>query len=140
MSTLNIDDILTKFTSIEEISAFCHTLHKQNANLLKKNKELEDKVKELVAIKPINSGNLLTLNVNTSANDAKNIAQLQLQVLKNKSLSEELSMEDAKKLEIYNKVIQSSEEKNKNAIPTDATVLSDSDLINQLENLNESTK
>ena len=137
---MNIDQLVKDFKTFEELKAFCDSQFKQILIMTKKIKELEEKNKQLsnsskeinnLALvetqhtPPINKINLLM------EDDAKTIAQVQLRMLREQAFDRELTLEEVKKLDIFNKVLNVKEEKDK---PIDVSVkkLSNEELLKQI--------
>ena len=106
---MSIDKLLTQFKTPEEKDAFIQAQIKTLNQIQKKNKELED---EVVKLKKDNNRALIV-----KTNDAdmlavgsseEEIARIELNKLKVKSMDvDPLTLEDAKKVEIYAKILNS---------------------------------
>lgn len=137
---MDINQLVKDFKTFEELKAFCESQMKQILIMAKKIKDLEEKNKQLS--KPSNEINNLAL-VPASSNlptnrpnlmledDAKTIAQVQLRMLRDEAFNRELTLEEVKKLDIFNKVLNVKEEKDK---PIDVSVkkLSNEELLKQI--------
>lgn len=134
---MDITKLTEEFETIEEMKAFAASQFKQILNLSKKVKELEEErshLKKLLQdgvpmIAPINSiqqsspqSNLLITD------DAKTIAQVQLKMLKDIAFDREFTLEETKKLEIFNKVLNTNQEKPE-TFKANAKELNEQDLL-----------
>lgn len=117
---MNIDQLVEQYKTVEELKIFVGSQFKQIMALTKKLKELEDKNEELQkkanrpqnleAVAQINeTGNLITPDLKV-LNDAKTIAQVQIRKLKEEAFSRELTLEETKKLDIFNKILTEKQE------------------------------
>ena len=130
--------MLTKdFKNFEELKAFCESQLKQILIMSKKIKDLEEKNKELsksskeinnLALVPNESKDLAPRINLALESDAKTIAQVQLRMLLDQALDRELTLEEVKKLDIFNKVLNVKEDKDA-PIPATAKTLSDDELL-----------
>lgn len=142
---MNIDQLVEQFKTMEELKLFAESQFKQILQMTKKIKELEDKLKNNpittqdfnnstpLATQP--SSNLIHIN---GQDDAKAISQVQLHRIKEASFTRELTLEEAKRVEIFNKILNQPEDKEK-PLKADAKVLDEKELLNLVE-LNGSTK
>lgn len=128
---MNTDKMLEQFTSTEEIKIFCQSQFKQIQQLSKENKELKEKLsvmsKEVrtVAKREMSSPSdgLKILD------DAKTISQIQLNVLKDLSFERELTTDEAKRVEIYNRIITGTQDKKDKPLKADIEILKEADLL-----------
>lgn len=141
---MDIKQLTEQFKTYEELQLFCASQFKQILTLSKKIKELEDKNSELSKKDKENSKLTVISNntevASTSTNlivkdDAKTIAQVQLRMLKEMSFDRELTLDEAKRVEIFNKIANAQEEKPK-TIKADAKTLGTDDLLSLIENDN----
>lgn len=131
---MNIDQLTEQFKTMEELKIFCQSQFKQILQLSKKIKELEDKNNDLVqkskenkTLSLVNVDNTLPTNLGLK-DDAEVIAQIQIKMLKEQAFGRELTLEETKKLEIFNKILKQPVEKDK-PIKVDAKVLKEEDLL-----------
>lgn len=136
---MNIDSLINQFKTEDEMRAFIGSQFKQILQLNKQIKELESQVTELKEKNKTSSLQLVkenipltTIDFSVSNNDAKTISQVQLARLKEVSLERELTLEEAKKVSIYNEIIKIREDANK-TIKANAKVLNENDLIKLVE-------
>lgn len=131
---MNIDQLTEQFKTMEELKFFCESQFKQILQLSKKIKELEDKNNDLVQKSKENKAlTLVNIENTTPSNlglkdDAEVIAQIQIKMLKEQAYGRELTLEETKKLEIFNKILKQPVEKDK-PIKIDAKVLKEEDLL-----------
>lgn len=141
---MDIKQLTEQFKTFDELEIFVGSQYKQILNLSKKIKELEEKNKELQERVKENN-NLSVLKPDTSnlsipgeplklLNDSKTIAQVQIKMLKEEAFGRELTLEETKKLEIFNRILTEKEDK-KEPIKANAKVLDDSQLINLITNV-----
>lgn len=130
---MNIDKLLEQLTSPEEYRVFAEAQLRQVHNLTKKNKELEEQIvnlkKEAREVVKVNNSTPMLLGPGTGQEDGKIIANIQLKLLKDKSFDGELTMEEAKKVEIYNRILVEPVEKEKKTLKTDIKVIKEEDLL-----------
>lgn len=105
----NIDKMLQNYKTEVELRDFVTAQHKTLTTVMKKNKELTDEVEHL---KKLVSGAVPIVRNEDSplsvGSDEEEIAKIELRKLREKSMdSEALMLEDAKKLEIYSKILSS---------------------------------
>lgn len=141
MTVKSIDDIGKEFDTIEEWKAFSYAQQKQVQSLSKKIKELELEKKslnsQLLAIPRPDQELIDPSQPNLlMQSDAETISQVQLKILKNVSYDRELTLEEAKRLEIYNKILLSHQE-NTNDVQVTGQSISEADLISFLSNAND---
>lgn len=131
---MNIDQLTEQFKTMEELKFFCESQFKQILQLSKKIKDLEDKNSDLVAKSKENKAlSIVNIDNTSSSNlglkdDAEVIAQIQIKMLKEQAYGRELTLEETKKLEIFNKILKQPVEKDK-PIKIDAKVLKEEDLL-----------
>lgn len=128
---MNTDKMLEQFTSTEEIKIFCQSQFKQIQQLSKENKELKEKLsvmsKEVrTIVKREMSSPSDGLKV---LDDAKTISQIQLNVLKDLSFERELTTDEAKRVEIYNRIITGTQDKKDKPLKADIEILKEADLL-----------
>jgi hypothetical protein len=106
---MSIDKMLANYKTEAELRAFAEASQKTLMQVMKKNKELTDEVEHL---KKLVSGAVPIIRPDNSpisvGSDEEEIAKIELRKLKEKSMdSEPLMLEDAKKVEIYSKILSS---------------------------------
>lgn len=135
---MDIKKLIENYKTYEELTFFVESQFKQILNLTKKIKELEDqntklKTEKKLAVVPNDApvpGTTPNLKV---LDDAKTVSQVQLRMLKDIAFERELTLEETKKLEIFNKILNQAVDKDK-PLKVDAKVLKDDDLIKLIEN------
>lgn len=131
---MNIDKLLDKYNSVEELKIFCSAQMKQIQNLTNRNKELEEKLekvnKELTAKRVESLPAQGPLGV--SKEDAKVIAEIQLNMLKQVAFERELDTDEAKRVELYNRILKEDEAK-KQPIKANVEVVSEAELLKLVE-------
>jgi hypothetical protein len=142
---MDIEQLTKDFKNFEELKAFCASQLKQILIMSKKIKDLEEKNKQLSSSsKEVNNLALVSTEQRVPTNkvnllvedDAKTIAQVQLRMLREEAFNRELTLEEVKKLDIFNKVLNVKEEKD-NTIKASAKTLSDDELMAQVTNGSE---
>lgn len=134
---MNVDKMLEQFTTVEEMKIYCSSQAKHIQQLSKENKELKEKLatasKEAKTIvkrelsTPANNDGLKVLD------DAKTISQIQLNVLKDLSFERELTTDEAKRVEIYNRIMTGTQEKKDKPLKADVEILREADLLKLVE-------
>ena len=139
---MNIEKMLEKYTTVEELRIFCNAQMKQIQTLTNKNKELEEKLakteKQSKELMKASAGNMPPAILGNPAlnlgmqDDAKTIAQIQLKLLKDASFERELDTDEAKRVELYNRILKEEAAKEK---PLQATVevVSEAELLKLVE-------
>ena len=134
---LSIDDLAKEYQTIEEWKALAQAQQKQVNTLTKKVKELEAEKKDLkkqIEQVPAKSTQVIEFPGQSNIllkSDVETIAQVQLQKLKEISFDRELTLEEAKRVEIFNKVILSNKVKS-NDIDAQSKEFSEEELIGLL--------
>lgn len=129
-----------EFKSVVELQAFIQAQHKMIAELTQKNKELENAVK-----KQNNESALVSLDKSSTnatvcnINDEEIIVRCQIKQLKDIALTQPLTLEEAKKLDIYCKILNTLENKPKNN-QIDVSKIPTKDLLKQLKELEENER
>jgi RIO-like serine/threonine protein kinase len=108
---MNMDQMINDFNSMEELRAFATSQFRTILEQSKKISTLEAEVEHLKELLESNSPILAPTDSNTLAivqemSDEEAIATLELKKLKEISLRQELSTEEAKKYAIYTKALQ----------------------------------
>tara|TARA_R110000868_G_scaffold70612_3_gene207296 strand:- start:906 stop:1331 length:426 start_codon:yes stop_codon:yes gene_type:complete len=134
---MNIDSLISQMKSEDELKAFINSQFKQILQLTKQIKDLETKLSESKE-KVKQNNNLAVISQSTSldnpldlsipAEDSKVIAQVQLKMIKELSFERELTLEEAKKVQIFNEILKVKEEKPV-TLKANAKVLQDTDLL-----------
>lgn len=140
---MNIDQLIENFKNFDELKVFCQSQFKQILTLSKKNRELEDKLVEVnKKIKEQNKqevmqtgGNLLTPDFKL-LDDAKTISQVQLKMIKELAFDRELTLEEAKRVEIFNRILNEEKKEDKKTLKADAKVVKEEDLLQLINNGN----
>lgn len=143
---MDINQLTENFKNFDELKIFCESQFRQILALSKKNRELEDKVielnkkvKEQVKQELIqssnNSQNILSPDFKI-LDDAKTISQVQLKLLKELAFDRELTLEEAKRVEIFSRILNEEKKEDKKTIKADAKVLKEDELLKLIENGN----
>jgi hypothetical protein len=121
-----LDKMLEQFKDFSELQAFAEAQQNTIVQQSKKIRELEAEVERLkTGASPISSG-VLHLPTTIGLNDEEAIARIQLAKLKDISENREFTLEEARKLEIYSKIINAIENRpKKEIIPTKAMSVED---------------
>lgn len=125
------DKMINTFKNLEDLQAFAKAQQKTLIELTKKNKNYEDEIKHL---KKLLEGAVPVINdrpVDFSSNDEESIAREQLFLLKQISKEKELTMEEARKVEIYSKILSTLKGKPKD-INGSSKQLSEGELLTLL--------
>lgn len=112
----NINTMLDQYKTEAELKTFIAAQQKTLQQVMKKNKELTDEVEHLKKL--VVNGAIPLLKKEDSdlsmGSDSEEIAKIELRKLKERSYQEVLTLEEAKRVEIYTKILSSKpEEKNK---------------------------
>lgn len=133
---MNIDQLIQNFKSFDELKVFTEGQFKQIIQLQKRIKDLEEQAvnlkkeqKELVKKEAINSPILLEAGNIKGQEDAKMIAQVQLKMLKELSFERELTLDEAKRVDLFNKILIEKPEKEEKPLKADAKVVKSEDLF-----------
>lgn len=137
---MNIDALTKQFKTEEELRIFCAAQFNQIIQLTKKNKELEEKLSESSKKNKQNDNQILIAQSNSLIltpgmkllDDAKLISQVQLKALKDAAFDRELTLEEVKKLDIFNRILNQQEEK-KEPLKAGAKSLNEKDLLSLVE-------
>jgi len=125
---MNVDKMLEQYSSVEELKIFVSSQMKQIQSLTKKNKELEEKLKGL----PVPSASSLP-PLAVSPEDAKTIAEVQLNMLKSYAFTRELTTDEAKRVELYNRILVGDAELSKKPKKADVEIINNADLLKLVE-------
>lgn len=126
---MNVNDILDNFKSNEELREYCNVQYKTIISL---NKEIRKLSEDIESLKSMAFQNLPVVNSVQNIEDEEVIARTQLSMLKNKSLVEPLTLEEARKFEIYSKALNAAANKPK-IVEVKAKHLSNKELFAALE-------
>lgn len=112
------DKMVDTFKTMEDLQMFCKAQQKTLIELTKKNKEKEDKIKHLEKLLSQTVPVLQTdkPKIEFGANDEESIAREQLFRLKELSHEKELTLEEAKRVEIFSKILIAGKQKPKDII------------------------
>lgn len=128
---MSIDKMFEEYKTIEEFKTFCEAQNKTMLQLMKKNSAQAEEIehlKKLVAgavpiIKP--EGSNLTVGT-----DEEEIAKIELRKLKTESMGPEaLTLEQAKRVEIYSKILSSRMNKDNKNPEREVQELNTADLL-----------
>ena len=125
------DEMINDYKTLAELQEFAESQFKTIVTQKKKMQEMET---EIVHLKKLleHTAPVLELDSVFTLNDEETISRTQLQKLRDVSLSRELTLEEARKLEIYSKIINSLETRTKKQV-LQSKKLSTDDLVRQLE-------
>lgn len=137
MSSNNLDKMSIKFKEFSELQMFAEAQQKTIISLTKKLNEKEDEIKHLKkliegAVPLLPSSESQSIIINLADTDEKNICKLELNKLKKLSLDRELTLEEAKKVDIYSKLLLAIDSKAPKA-PRDVEPISDEALLEVLK-------
>lgn len=113
---MSIDKMLAEYKTEAELRTFAEAAQKTLMQVMKKNKELTDEVDHL---KKLVSGAVPIIRSEESpilmGSDEEEIAKIELRKLREKAMdADSLMLEDAKKVEIYSKILSSRNKKEDN--------------------------
>lgn len=127
---MNIEKLLDKYNSVEELKIFCSAQMKQIQTLTKRNKDLEEKLEK--ANKELTTKRVESLPaqgpLGVSKEDAKVIAEIQLNMLKQVAFERELDTDEAKRVELYNRILKEDEAK-KQPLKANVEIVSEAELL-----------
>jgi hypothetical protein len=138
-----IDKMVENFKEQAEWLAFCNAQQKTITELSKKIKKLED---EAIHLKTLLQDNVPLLNENTNkfinsqlllGDTEENIAKVQLQRLNEASLGRELTLEEARRVQIFSDILYKLKEKNPKDINAASRKLPTDKLLELAVNNNE---
>ena len=100
----NIDFIAEKYKTKEDLKAYADAQYKTIIKLTKRIAKLEDEKKEL--LKKVEDASIkMAIDNPTGVSDEEAICVMELNKLRNKSLVEDLTMEECRKVETYVKTL-----------------------------------
>lgn len=133
----NISKISDDFKDLLQLKLENQAQFKIITNLTKSNDELKTQIKHLESMLDKTVPNIVPIENKIQVNDPEvDISKMEIIKLRNKSLIEALTFEDAKRLEVFTKIINQSRNQNK-PIEAVAKRLSNDELIKSLETANE---
>ena len=110
----NFDQMIKDFKSMVELKKFSEAQHKTIIELTKKINSLQKENETIRDTLKVQNVQLPEIKQDLNAiTDEEVICRTQLSVLKNKSLLGELTLEEAKKVDIFSKIILSIEQQGK---------------------------
>lgn len=132
-----LDKMLEQFKDMGSLQKFADAQQKTIQALTRKLKVLEEEnveLKERLDSLPVQQavGKIIQLDELTYGSDEEIISKIQLARLKESSMERELTLEEAKRVEIFSKIV-AAKEKNKTFDAT-AKRLDNSDLLKMIEN------
>jgi len=132
-----IEDLKKTLETLEEWQAYCETQLKQISSLLKKTQDLENEKRNLEKLlseerakKAENELGIQQTNL-LLKEDVEIIAEIQIKKLKEVSFERELTLDEAKRCEIYNKILLSRVQK-EDDVKVESRTLSNEELISAL--------
>lgn len=140
MSSDNIDKMISNFTDFAELQTYANVQYKLTIELSKKIHQLEEEnihLKKLLdkSIPPLEGANK-TVEIYQNVDDKEAICLMQIKLLKETSIERELTLEEAKKFDIYTKILVELNKKNAEQPPQEAR-MSDAELISLMNKLDE---
>lgn len=133
---MRIDELANQFNNIKDLREYCNSQYSVIVELNRKINKIEEENKHLLALvekaTPYLAEQEGKLEVYKNLSDEMAICLMQIKILKDKSISSELSFEDTKKLEIFTKTLITLKTGQK-APDSAAKGLSDAELINLIE-------
>lgn len=128
------DNMVKDFKDYAELHLFAQSQHKTITELSKKITKLEEENKHLKSLLETTTDIVSKPKIiDLSEPDEESIARMQLKRLNETSLTRELSYEEAKKVDIYTKLLLSINQNKPKTIEVSAKALSNDDLIKMLE-------
>jgi hypothetical protein len=117
---MSFNDLIAEYKDIVQLTAFAEAQHRTISELSKKISKYEEEIKHLQKLleqtNPTNpSVTALTPAIDINIADEEFICRTQLRILRERSAVDELTKEEAQKLEIYSKVLTSLNKKEDNA-------------------------
>lgn len=134
---MSLDKMLSETKDLSEMKAFCDAQQKTILKLSKKNKDLEEEVSHLKKLLE-NSSSLIqkdsseVVGEKFLTTDEEAICRMQLNKLKDVSYERELTLEEAKRVEIYSKIMNAIENRPK-TIKVETKHLDNNSLMNLLD-------
>ena len=137
---MSLEKMISETKDLSEMKAFCDAQQKTILKLSKKNKELEEEVSHLkklldsttsIVKKAEDADSVLSVEKFLTT-DEEAICRMQLNRLKEVSYERELTLEEAKRVEIFSKIINNIENRPK-TIKVETKNLDNKELMNLLE-------
>lgn len=134
-----IDDMEKSFTELQEYS------DTQFRTIVELKKQLEAAKEEAKSLKKMLEGNLPQLGISTSSlaplgiSNEQLICETQIALLKERAVSRELTLEEAKKLQIYTTILTEIRKNHEDAPDLSVQKLSDDELLKLVVNNDESS-
>lgn len=133
---MDINDLQENFESLQLYS------DKQFQEIVDLKRQIETARSENESLKKMLEGNVANMNLQVSnlgigVSNEQLICETQIAIFKTRALTQELTMEEARKLEIYYKILAQIKDKNKDAEDVNASI-SEADLL-KLVNINGNT-
>lgn len=129
---MNIQDVSQTFTDISELQAYTNAQYQTIIELSKKCHTLEEERNHLRKLlengTPLIKENNSLIELFTDVSDEEAICRMELKKLKVVSIERELTLEEAKRTEIYTKLLVSLRDKTKEETPSEKR-LDDASLI-----------
>lgn len=129
---LDINKLTEQFTTMEELRIFCNSQLKQIQTLNKRISELQEKLSSAEKVKKEITKNVSsTLPIASDFSileDAKTISQIQLNLIKEMAFERELTTDEAKRVELYNRILKEDTSKDK-ALKATVEIIKDADLL-----------
>lgn len=133
MADNEIDKTVAQYKNFDQLQDFAQALHLTNISLTKKIKKLEEEKKHLKELAPIPQNLPTTQDPNKFlVSSTEVICTVQLDLLREVSLMRELTLEEAKRVEIFSKVLTSEKHKLKDIEPP-TKKMSDEELLKLAE-------
>lgn len=133
---MSIEKMMEEYKTVVELQAFAEAQFKTIQELSKKAKRLEEEntklLKQVDSLNPDNKKEEFDYSKFLTSTDQETISKIQLNRLKEVSFDRELTLEEAKRVEIFTKILVTMDEKNKN-IPAQGKRLDDGELLKLLE-------
>lgn len=138
MDLINVDKMAESFTTLEELKSYSNAQYKTIVDLNKKLKRAEAELDilreklETISVQQNNEDALKKTDGIFDITDEETVCLTQLALLRNLSLQRELTTEEAKKFEIFHKVINTIRNK-KTDNKTSLSELSTEDLVKLID-------
>lgn len=130
-----LTSISSEFKDHLQMQAHIQSQHNTITNLLNQIEKLKEEKNHLESILTHNSSNLV-LNNPVNIDDEETICRMQLKRLRDKSLNTELTLEEAKRVEIYTKILNTKLNQPKTVVVKSNNISND-DLLAAFETVKE---
>lgn len=133
----NVDDLEKSFTELQEYS------DTQFRTIVELKKQVESQKEEIKSLKALLEGNLPQLGINIpelngiGIPNEQLICEAQITLLKERAVSRELTLEEAKKFQIYTTVLANIRQSKEEVANVSVQKLSDEELLQLVVNNNE---